>query len=133
MKGDVLIVDQGAFRLSEPRRWEVVLFDGPLDNESKWVMRIVGMPGEVINFSELGLTINSNNINPPKGLKVESYKPRDDRAVGFTPVSGIKLIGFPYKIPEGSYFLLGDNPEKALDSRYWGGLSASKLRGRVRH
>ncbi len=50
--GDYLIIDKLSFRISEPKRGDIVVFKAPLDEKSFYIKRIIGMPGETVVVSE---------------------------------------------------------------------------------
>jgi len=129
-KGDILEVDKNAYRAIKPRRWDVVLFESPRGSGSEWVMRIVGIPGEKIDFSKTGVTINGHPAAIPENLKTKHVPPIQETK-GFVVAVGLNLIDFPYTVPEDCYFVMGDNQKESLDSRYWGGLNFRMLRGKI--
>lgn len=125
--GEVVRADLNAFSKSVPKRWDVIVFEPPSDPSSRWVSRIVGLPGEAIEIRFDGLYIDGKKESPPPNLAISIYKPLKD---GIT-APGLSPVSFPYKLPAGKYFVLGDNTQNSLDSRYWGGLEASKILGRI--
>lgn len=96
-----------AFRLSylfeEPQRYDVVVFKFPDDESKLYVKRIIGMPGETVEIIDGKVYINGSN------------EPLDDYFVRDEPYS----TNGPYEVPEGYYFMLGDNRNNSEDSRYW--------------
>lgn len=121
--GALVEVQNGYFGFSEPRRWDVVFFKAPSPNQGSWIFRIVGLPGETVSFDESGLLINGTKARLPSSLSSVRYK--------LPSVHQNQLIQFPYVVPQNSYFVLGDNPDGAFDSRMWGGVSRSAITGKV--
>jgi signal peptidase I len=114
-EGDLLLVDKLTLRFREPERGDVVVLVAPEPAETKqyYVKRIVGLPGEKIQFKN-GKVVIYNAANP-QGLTLdESYIPKNFVTEGLTSE--------PVSIPDGSYYTLGDNRGSSKDSRYWGTL-----------
>lgn len=124
--GDVITIDLAAYRSGMPARWDVILFDSPTSGSGQWTSRVVGLPGEVIEVTDAGLRINGKAVGLPPHVRITSYKPPRD---GLSAVPG--PVKYPYTVPPNSYFLMGDNVENALDSRFWGALAESKVIGKV--
>jgi len=125
-KGEVVAVDEAAYRSTPPACWDVVTFEPPQHPGQVWALRIVGLPGETIDITPAGVSIDGKIISRPASLAaLGSYQRPSGNTVG-TPVTAL-----PYKIPADSYFVLGDNVSNAMDSRYWGALKRSQIRGKV--
>ena len=135
IKADELIkVDTGAYATSSPRRWDAVVFKPPLhavpaatnvDELGIWTLRIVGLPGDVVSFDETGLLING---------AVPGDRPSSIGGVQYrtTAASRPRSPTYSYTVPEGEYFVLGDNTDHANDSRFWGSLAKTNIIGRVK-
>lgn len=96
-----LIVDELSYRFRAPSRGDVIIFRSPVEPSKYLIKRIVGLPGETVNFAL------------PEGL------------LGNKPFSSsVTLSG-------DEYFVEGDNREASFDSRYWGPLSRSRITGRA--
>ena len=98
--GERLLVDKLSYRLREPRRAEVVVFRVPGDPGRRFIKRIIGVPGDVIEFRDGRVVLNGRVL-------VEPY------AVG--PTRGPEG---PEVVPPGRYFVLGDNRAHSEDSRF---------------
>ena len=126
-RGEVISVDFSAYSGTGPHRWDVIVFESPTIGGGHWLGRIVGLPGETIEILSGKIVIDGRIEAPPGRLSLGRYElPKKDLAPG-----GSGPVSFPYKIPADSYFVLGDNASKALDSRYWGALDRSKILGKV--
>ena len=122
MAGDNFRVNSDAYQTSEPARWDVVAFRSPQEEEKTWLFRIVGLPGEIISFANNGVTIDGASVNLPIQLDGVAYA---------EPKAGVKAVQYPFAIPNNRYFVLGDNPDKANDSRYWGTIARDDILGSV--
>jgi signal peptidase I len=127
MKGDAVMTDISAYQSAAPSRWDVIVFEAPPAPESIFMSRVVGMPGETIEFRESGLHIDGEPISIPARLKIPLYLPADPSIV----IPKVPRPPDPYEIPPGHYFVMGDNVRNALDSRYWGSVPKNKIRGKV--
>jgi signal peptidase I len=110
-----------------PKRWDAVIFNPPTVSNQAWVMRVVAVPGETVDFSSGRFAVNGSPLILPSQLSYVDYVPLNDPVFGGR-ISGISL---PYKVPQESYFVLGDNSTNAYDSRFWGALHRSNILGRV--
>jgi signal peptidase I len=123
--GEVVTADFSAFRKMQVQRWDVVIFLGPFktyDTNDLWCMRIIGLPGESIFIAEDGLFINGNLVVQPKGVANIRYR---------ASLTGAEPVTYPYAVPKGSFFVLGDNTTNAHDSRFWGALDETRIVGKV--
>lgn len=102
MKDDNLIGFRLAYKFQEPKRGDVVIFPYPDDPKINYVKRIIGMPGETVEIHDGGVYINGEILDETGYLKVTT-----EGDFG------------PFVVPEDSYFMMGDNRNFSLDSRYW--------------
>jgi signal peptidase I len=108
----------------KPRRGDIIVFRFPEDEEKDFIKRIVGEPGDIVQLRNKYVFVNgellddkgfTQRIDP--GIIDSSINPRDN----FGPVT----------VPEGSYFVMGDNRDQSLDSRFWGYVREEKIRGKA--
>lgn len=99
--GDKLIGFRLAYLFKEPERGDVVIFRYPDDESQIFIKRVIGLPGDKVEIADGKLIINGE-------VMVEDYVKE--------PMTG--NFG-PYEVPEGYYFMLGDNRNISQDSRYW--------------
>lgn len=103
MTGDRVFGNRLAYMTKDPERFDIVIFKFPDDESQLFIKRVIGLPGETVTIKDGKVYIN------------DSEEPLDDSFVVETPVGDFG----PYKVPEGSYFMLGDNRNHSRDSRYW--------------
>lgn len=115
---DYLIIDEISYRLREPERGEVVVFKYPQDPSSRFIKRIIGLPGENIKIEEGKVFIKEEGEFK---LLEEPYLPDSTTTTGDMQVF----------LEKDEYFVLGDNRTFSSDSRRWGSLSRDKIVGRV--
>ncbi|MHC5039809.1 MAG: signal peptidase I [Planctomycetota bacterium] len=120
--GEKVLADKKAYTENEPARWDIVVFR-PLDlPDALFCMRIVGLPGETLLIGREGIRINGSLVEVPPALRRNEYAP-DPRMI-----HGVEK---PFRVPAGSYFVLGDNETSSRDSRHWGGLPGERIIGKV--
>jgi signal peptidase I len=106
------------FETGSPSRWDVVIFKFPDNPGVDFVKRVVGLPGEEVSIVKGTIFIN--------GKEVEDTHGHYDKQ-GFFPYRDFG----PIKVPEGQYFMMGDNRDFSNDSRSWGFVDKSLLRGKA--
>lgn len=128
--GDRLIVDRfllcnnspvlNKFFLSRQiKRGDVIVFKYPGDPEVPYVKRVIGLPNETIQIRNKEVYIDNQKLNEPYAHYIDSQKEHFH-------VDNYK----PRRIPENSYFVMGDNRDRSQDSRYWGFVPRSYILGR---
>ena len=116
--GDYLIVDEISYRLSEPQRGDVIVFDYPKDTTQRFIKRIIGLPGETVNISNGQVHIIRNGID---NVLEESYLPNNLETYGDVNIA----------LNADEYFVLGDNREYSFDSRAWGVVPRKDIIGKA--
>ena len=130
-------------RIREPQRGDVMVFDYPLDVTKNFVKRVVGLPGDTVEMREGTLIRNGRTLE--EGY-VEHTEPDIDpspedfswqRSYVVQSAAGAPAGYHPSRnnwgplvVPRGNYFVLGDNRDNSLDSRYWGFVADSLVKGR---
>jgi len=122
--GDYLIIDELSYRLRDPQRGEVIVFEYPLNPKSKYIKRIIGLPGETIEIKdskiyitkdEEVLTINESIYLTPNDLEKWTTNNNKESII----------------LKENEYFVMGDNRNYSSDSRRWGLLPRENITGRM--
>lgn len=101
MTNDRVIGLRFAYHSSEPERGDIIIFRFPDDEDILYIKRIIGMPGDTVEIHDGGVYIDGSLLDEPY-LKVTT-----EGEFG------------PYTVPEGHYFMMGDNRNNSADSRYW--------------
>jgi signal peptidase I len=136
--GDRLIVWR--FPKHAPSRDEIVAFRFPIDSRQTFVQRVVGVPGDRIRISNRILYRNGAAVNEPWAAHEDpSADPFRDNFPN-TPATTMynaqaemlrkNVVNDDVVVPPGKYFVLGDNRDNALDSRYWGFVDDSDVIGK---
>jgi signal peptidase I len=116
--GDYLIIDKLSYKLSSPKRDDVVVFRYPGDPSKFFIKRIIGLPNETVDIKGNEVTIT--NEENKEGFKI--LQP-------FVENPGNNDTHFVLKGDE--YFVMGDNRSASSDSRYWGAVKSNLLTGKA--
>jgi len=108
--------------LGHPKRGDVVVFVYPQDPKKDFIKRIVGMPGDEIEIKGGDIYVDGERIEEPV-IKNTDYFTRSKSQYG--------KAGQVVKVPEGMYYVLGDNSASSHDSRYWGFVPAESIVGKA--
>lgn len=121
LPGDHVIVNRVAYQTATPRRGDVVLYRYP-DEEGKLLLhRVIGLPGDRIEIRAQALSVNGEPMT-------ESYVQHTDRSLA--PGNVRDHVG-PMIVPPDTYYVLGDNREESLDSRFLGPIRRTQILGQV--
>jgi len=131
------VIEKKVIETGEPQRGDVVVFRLPSDPNINYIKRVVGLPGDRIEYREHKLTINGETV----GLNRDADSPNHDGVPQFVEnLDGRQhaiLIARPgntmrdnvYIVPQGSYFMMGDNRDNSRDSRFIGVIAEKFLVG----
>ncbi|MFH0853031.1 MAG: signal peptidase I [bacterium] len=118
---EYLIIDELTYRLTEPRRGEVIVFRNPRRPSEFYIKRIIGLPSEKIEINHGEITITNNDFPSGFVLSEEKYLPEGIYTSGS---EGIQL-------GEGEFYVMGDNRASSLDSRSFGAIKEEEIIGRI--
>lgn len=140
------------FNFKSPERGEVIVFKFPKDEDTFFIKRIVGVPGDVINWDGETLKINGNAIeNIPHAQAKELMASMNDKDLDYErdtyTIKDEKLSGDGHpvmiksdaihhpanniEVPPNSLFVMGDNRDRSNDSRMWGFVPYDNILGRA--
>jgi len=118
--GEYILTDKVSYRFGLPKRGDVVVFKAPKNEEVDYIKRIIGLPGDTVRVQDGKVYINDK-------LTIESYLPSD-----FPTFPGtFSAEGANETVPDGSYFVLGDNRNHSSDSREWGFVTKAEIVGKA--
>jgi len=113
--------DSRILTIRDPRQGDVIVFEYPEDPSKDFIKRIVGGPGDTVEVKEKSVYVNGKLYANPHEVHKEAdivpkeMNPRDNKAA--------------VKVPEGSYFVMGDNRDRSYDSRFWGFVTSEQIKG----
>lgn len=137
------VIDRKVFDVGEPQRGDVVVFRYPENPSVDYIKRVVGLPGDRIRYQGKVLYVNGEpmpqtiighydgpeaNLVPNATLRTEQLGDVDHRILiqAWKPSAEGEFV-----VPDGQYFVMGDNRDNSNDSRYWGTVPESNLVGRA--
>jgi signal peptidase I len=100
-QGYYLLVNRLAYRFGEPKRGEIVIFHHNGDDSEDYIKRMIGLPGDRVVITDGTVSVNGQAL-------IEPYRADQGHSNG------------EWVVPEGQYFVLGDNRNHSSDSRDWG-------------
>ena len=112
--GDKVLVDMLSVRMGNINRFDIVIIESPENPGERYIKRIVGLPGERISIRKGRLEVNGKIL--PE----------------FFPKIGQIYDSREWLVPEGCYFVLGDNRPVSYDSRDFGFVPKAFIKGKVR-
>ncbi|MCX7544624.1 signal peptidase I [Marinicella gelatinilytica] len=136
--------------IGHPKRGDVAVFRYPLDQKLDYIKRVIGLPGDDVFYDVRtkhvyinGELIEQDKIGVYEGFLddlqarnrvIEKTEQLGDQSHRMLTINGADIQNFQYtrlKVPEGHYFVMGDNRDNSADSRYWGLVPERNLVGRA--
>ncbi|HNT43872.1 MAG TPA: signal peptidase I [Syntrophorhabdaceae bacterium] len=118
-------VDNVLFTTGKPKRGDIIVFRYPEDPTKDYIKRVIATGGETVEIRNKTIFIDGKKIKDPWG----HFRP-EPASRGFLPFIDKDNIP-PVKVPQDSYFVMGDNRDNSLDSRYWGFVEKRHLVGKA--
>ncbi len=113
--------DKRFLKIREPQRGDVIVFEYPEDPSKDFIKRVIGLPGDEIQVISKTVMVNGKPYANPH----EVHKEKDLIPAAQNPRDYTK----PIKVPDGAYFVMGDNRDRSYDSRFWGFVKMDKIKG----
>ncbi len=158
--GDLILVNRKVIDVNDPQRGDVMVFKYPKDMSQDYIKRVVGVPGDKISYENKRLTINGKAVSYTalddylddvelayhkqyvENLTSVPHKILNREGRATVNVAGVE--NFPNRaacdfsedkftciVPEGNYFMMGDNRDNSQDSRYWGFVPNKNIVGKA--
>ncbi len=110
------------------RRGDIIAFRSPTDGNIPFVKRVIGAPGDRIEVRNKNVIVNGKRLDEPYKIHVDPQVYSEDP---WTPEELKVRDNFgPVAVPEGKFFVMGDNRDNSNDSRYWGFVDGTEVIGK---
>jgi len=156
--GDFIVVNKFSYGLrlpvlnkkfisyGDPQRGDVAVFRYPVDPKINFIKRVIGLPGDSISYRGKQLFVNGTLVNTQdlgqfKTTDIKCSTPRKDAVQKYENLGadGHQMLihdaaggrNGQWVVPEGHYFMMGDNRDRSNDSREWGFVPEKNLVGRA--
>lgn len=97
-EGEYILVNKVSYHLHQPERGDIIVFHPPWHFGRPYIKRVIGLPGDTVEIRDGKVFVNGSPLNEPYAGQTLDILP-------------------PTKVPEGEYFVLGDNRNNSYDSR----------------
>jgi signal peptidase I len=121
-------VEDGLLPIDPIRRGDIVVFKYPEDPERDFIKRVIGLPGETLEVRNKKVYIDGQPIDEPY---VHFIFPPDESGSGGSFTDPSRPSYGPVTVPADAYFMMGDNRDNSQDSRYWGFMPRSYVKGKA--
>lgn len=121
LEGDKLFVNKYVYRFEKPQRGDIIVFKYPEDPKKDFIKRLVAMEGETVEIKDGKIVVDGKALDDSESFGKFYYYNHDP-------------FGGPYdkiKVPQNSYYVLGDNSANSTDSRFWGFVPGKNVIGKA--
>ena len=116
-------INKNIIDITEPKRGDIVVFRYPEDKSKDFIKRVIGVGGDKIEIKKKQVYVNDEPINEPYA----EFKAGETSFFGFQKGRNFG----PFDVPEGHVFVMGDNRDNSHDSRFWGTVDISEIKGKA--
>lgn len=135
------VIEKKVIPIAEPKTGQIAVFRWPPEPSYDYIKRVIGTPGDKVSYHNKVLTVNGveakqtfveYTMDESSGRAVAKYQEN---------LNGVKhdifvrpdvaAFDFDVTVPEGNYFMMGDNRDDSADSRFWGFVPDTYLRGKA--
>ena len=121
--GDHLLVNKFIYWFTDTQRGDIIVFKFPQDEGRDFIKRVIALPGDKVEVRGKRVYVNDKSVQ-------ESYAVHLDPSMQENPHSPRDNFS-PVKVPAGQLFMMGDNRDYSMDSRFWGFLDIKKIKGKA--
>ncbi|OGW82528.1 MAG: signal peptidase I [Omnitrophica bacterium RIFCSPHIGHO2_02_FULL_51_18] len=121
IEGDKLFVNKYLYRFEPPKRGDIIVFRYPKDLKKDFIKRLVAFEGETVEIRDGKIYVDGKKLDSPETFGKFYYYNHDPYG---NPDEKIK-------VPQGAFFVLGDNSANSQDSRFWGFVPKKNMVGKA--
>ncbi|HTT08278.1 MAG TPA: signal peptidase I [Gammaproteobacteria bacterium] len=138
------VVNWKVLDVGKPRRGDVIVFRYPVDGRTPFIKRVIGLPGDHVVYDDKTLYINNEKIAVEETGVYEGkgrYASHTGASVRVEHLDGVdhSILVFPERpprnadiiVPADNYFVMGDNRDNSMDSRFWGEVPDANIVGKA--
>lgn len=138
--------DKKLFKFKDPKIGDIIVFKFPEDEKVDFIKRVVAVEGDTVEIHDKVLYVNGQKANIPQAQYKDPNIYGDPRGYNtFDPANPMKFFAFrdntagiarrdnmqPLVVPQGSVFVMGDNRDESHDSRFWGFVETTQIKGKA--
>lgn len=124
VEGDYIFVNKLAYKFGPPKLGDIIVFENPYDTDRDYIKRIIAAGGQKVEIFDKVVYVDGRVAPIPPGIK------HSDPNIEQGSLSSRDNFG-PLIVPDGQYFVMGDNRDDSRDSRYWGCIEKSCIKGKA--
>lgn len=122
MTGDRLFAEKVTYHFSDPQPGDIVVFSDPQVPNRVLVKRVIATEGQTVNLVNGSVYVDGTKLSEPY-TQGDSYP--------LTKTLSSANVSFPYTVPAGEVWVMGDNRENSSDSRYFGAIDSDSIFGKA--
>jgi len=122
LKGDHLMVTLKEYKNNEPRRGDIIVFRHPVNPKKDFLKRVIAIENDILESRDKVIYLNGGVLLEPYVQHINNNISSEDR--------GPRDNFDPLVVPKGKVFVMGDNRDRSFDSRYFGFIDISDIRGK---
>ena len=119
MTGDMVLAEKVTYYSREPQAGDIVTFTDPLNDERVLIKRCIAVGGQTVNVQDGVLYIDGVAQSESYTRNLPSYQ------------LSSQVVSYPYEVPEGYIWVMGDNRTNSQDSRYFGAIPLSSVKSKA--
>ena len=123
MTGDMVFSEKVSYYFRAPGRGDIVTFDDPEVEGRTLIKRVIAVGGQSVDLRDGSVYVDGVKLDEPYTLGKKSYP--------LSHTAADADVTFPYTVPEGELWVMGDNRTASQDSRYFGSIPANTVTGRA--
>ncbi len=122
MPGERVIAERISYAFGQPEKGDIVTFDDPEIRGRTLIKRVIATGGQTVDLVDGAVLVDGQPLDEPYVHGEQSFP--------LVPAYGLD-ISYPYTVPEGHIWVMGDNRTKSSDSRYFGAVSVENVTGKA--